>query len=252
MDGIQGTYFANTFNGSHDQIDSIELDRRSLEDPLFDIAVTLDDSPDQALTGSISLTYIGEAGLTSTIMVHAALVENGFGSFNRNVLRSLIWGPQGRLIEGPFTSGQALDILDLNFDMNTVVVNPDNLSLIVFVQDKTTKRILQAIVVRAPSKESVIVGLPEDPGPGVLKHLQVYPNPASATINFALDRTLDRDYEWRIVDQRGVTVLHGGLNRDLSDPQSVDISRLANGIYFLAIRTGDTAVYYRKIAVMNR
>jgi hypothetical protein len=56
-----------------------------------------------------------------------------------------------------------------------------------------------------------------------------------------------------MIDQRGVTVLSGKLNQDFSSgPQQIDVSGIANGIYFMAIQTGDQSVVHRKIAVMNR
>jgi hypothetical protein len=42
------------------------------------------------------------------------------------------------------------------------------------------------------------------------------------------------------------------LKRDLRQPQSIDISRIPNGIYFLRVQTSQRAVFYKKIAVMNR
>jgi hypothetical protein len=81
--------------------------------------------------------------------------------------------------------------------------------------------------------------------------LEVYPNPASTTMNLRLENVLPTDYQWKVVDQRGVVVLEGKLNRDLRTPQQVDISRIANGIYFLQIQTGSRSLMYKKIAVMN-
>ena len=251
MDGIQGTYFGKNFDGTYSRIDASELDRRSLEDPLFNINIMLDNTANGPLTGEVDLAYTGTVAYPNPVLLHAALVEDGIGGNNRNVLRKFIWGPQGKRLEGPVAVGNQFNDIAINFDMNAIVTNPSNLYLIVFVQDKVTKRVLQSRIVKAPSKESVIVGV-EDPNVSVLRDLNVYPNPASKVIKFSLDKILSHQYSWRIIDQRGVTVADGSLNTDLRDPQEVDISNLANGIYFLAIQTGDRAVLYRKIAIMNR
>ena len=82
--------------------------------------------------------------------------------------------------------------------------------------------------------------------------LQMYPNPASKHINFALENILTRAYTYKIIDQRGVTVQEGALNRDLTTPQRVDLTSLSNGVYFVQIKVSDKSVIYRKIVVMNR
>jgi hypothetical protein len=55
-----------------------------------------------------------------------------------------------------------------------------------------------------------------------------------------------------MIDQRGITVLDGDVNSFFDSPQEIDISRLANGIYFMQIISGNTPLIHRKIAVMNR
>jgi hypothetical protein len=95
------------------------------------------------------------------------------------------------------------------------------------------------------------VGIADNPFGAEISNIQVYPNPASKQVNFAIENVLTRDYSYKIIDQRGVTVLDGKLNRDLSTPQVVEIDALSNGIYFVQIRTGDKSVVYKKLAVMN-
>jgi hypothetical protein len=134
------------------------------------------------------------------------------------------------------------------------VTDGDSLAIIAWVQEKNTTRILQAVEVKiTDTKQSQTpVGLPDDPVVADVRNITIYPNPASQRINIRLEDKLRRDYHWKIIDQRGVVVLDGGLNRDLTTPQEVDISRIANGIYFMAIQYKDRAVLYKKIAVMNR
>ena len=251
MDGIQGKYYSATFNGMYKQLTPTQLNRRSLEDPLFDIQASLDDTTTPELTGNITFNFLGTEPYAGDIMLHAVLVESDLGNENVNVVRKMIWGPQGIVVQGGITAGYSTTE-PLNFNMNAVVADPQNLYMIVFVQDHTTKRILQSVIVKSPEKAGVIVGLPEDPSVGKLKTLKVYPNPASSIVKIANDEVLPHSYQWEIVDQRGVSVSSGVLKRDLRDPQEIDVRGIANGIYFLVIQTGDRSVYYKKIAVMNR
>ena len=251
MDGIQGKYYTATFNGMYKQLSPTQINRRSLEDPLFAINVSLDETTTPALTGNITFDYLGSDPFPRDLMLHAVLVESDLGNENVNVVRKMIWGPQGKIIQGGVSAGFSTSEA-VNFDMHAVVANPDNLYMIVFVQDHNTKQILQSVIVDAPAKAGVIVGIPEDPSVSKLTNLKVFPNPASSIVKISNDEVLPYSYQWQIVDQRGVSVSKGNLNRDLRDPQEIDVRGIANGIYFLVIRTGDRSVYYKKLAVMNR
>jgi hypothetical protein len=145
--------------------------------------------------------------------------------------------------------------------MDVPVTNPDNLYILAFVQEKFRDQfgddhrdILQTAIVKSNRKKGItVVGIEDDPVTGEIKELSMYPNPVSNILNVYSEISLSRAYSWQMIDQRGVTVLSGKLNQDFSSgPQQIDVSDIANGIYFMAIQTGDQSVVHRKIAVMNR
>jgi hypothetical protein len=96
------------------------------------------------------------------------------------------------------------------------------------------------------------VGIADNPLDAEIRNINVYPNPASKYINFELENPLSGNYTYRIIDQRGVTIMEGDLHHDLSSPQQVELNVLSNGIYFVQFRTQNRVVMYKKIAVMNR
>jgi hypothetical protein len=147
----------------------------------------------------------------------------------------------------------------VNYPIDVPIEEGGNLYVIAFVQERitvagiTSKRILQSQIFDAPYKvRQPPVGLPDDPVIVEAHSIDIYPNPASQQINFKLGGKLSRSYQWRIIDQRGVTVLEGDMQRDLTEAQQVDITRLANGIYFMAIEGQGKVLRYEKIAVMNQ
>ena len=191
------------------------------------------------------------------MIFHAALVEDNV-SGNRHVLRKLLWGSGGRTEIGTWTEGTSLTI-PIEYYLDVPVVNPDNLYLVVFAQDKrkdlaeSSDFILQSTIVKVPAKLGLTpVGVVDNPFDAEIRDIHVYPNPASRQINFALENPLTGNYTYRIIDQRGITILEGDLNHDLSTPQAVELDVLSNGIYFVQFRTQERVVVYRKIAVMNR
>ncbi|MCU0358903.1 MAG: hypothetical protein MUE95_15155, partial [Cyclobacteriaceae bacterium] len=60
------------------------------------------------------------------------------------------------------------------------------------------------------------------------------------------------DYEWSLVDQRGITVARGSLQLDEFGHQQIAVDDLANGMYLLLIKRGDRIAAQRKVAVMNQ
>ncbi|HND43897.1 MAG TPA: hypothetical protein PKX51_16380, partial [Cyclobacteriaceae bacterium] len=71
-------------------------------------------------------------------------------------------------------------------------------------------------------------------------------------VNFATEAPLTRDYQYSIIDQRGITVMSGNLNRDLTIPQQVEISNIADGVYVVLISQNGRRLTQRKLAVLKR
>jgi hypothetical protein len=252
MDGIQGDYFGKPFTGAYNIIDSVEIDRRSLEDPLFSIVPVLDMGPGERLIGSVEFKYNGTVADASPKILQVILVEDSVGAnLQMNVVRKLLWKPEGRVTTTVWNPGTTENV-PINFNMATAVSDPSRLSIIAFVQDKNSKLIHQSVIAKAPVRNGVVVGLPVDPVAGVLKNLNVYPVPASSDLTLQLDEVLQSEYQWKIIDQRGAEISSGRLNRDLSKGQTIDISRIRNGVYFLCVQASDRAIFYKKIVIMNR
>ncbi|MEO5600219.1 MAG: PKD-like domain-containing protein, partial [Cyclobacteriaceae bacterium] len=269
MDGILGASPYNSsnsgplnFNGDHALIDEIEIERRALDDPDFLISVAMDmtQSASSPLQASVTFTYNNPTkNLSNPVILHAALVETDVpGKFvmpHKNVLRKLLWQSEGKTINRSWILNDMLTE-NIDYTIDVPIINPNNLYLVVFVQEKTGKGsgyILQSYIVKVPAKIGLTpVGIADNPITSEIGNIQVYPNPASKFINFSLENVLARDYSYKIIDQRGITILEGELNHDLTSPQQVDLTDLSNGVYFIQIRTSDRTVIYKKIVVMNR
>jgi hypothetical protein len=196
------------------------------------------------------------ASLTTPVILNAALIESNV-SGNKNVLRKLLWGSGGKTINRPWVFGDSY-LVDIDYTVDVPVTDPNNLYLITFVQDKVLDKlkpqyIHQSSIIKVPPKFGrTPVGIADNPFDAEIRNINVYPNPASKYLNFELANPLSGNYTYRIIDQRGVTILEGDLNRDLSTPQQVELNVLSNGIYFVQFRTQNRVVMYKKIAVMNR
>jgi hypothetical protein len=260
MDGIYGDYFGTNFHGFWGDITPEVLDRRSLEAPSFDISVAFRDTVDQALAIDITYTYIDSVkAFDRPIILQAALVESGDIGIdpdgNKNVLRKLLLGREGVIINDDLTPGTpATYVQHVKVPLDVNIVDGDSLWVIAFAQESSTgdsKTVLQSAIVKAPKKErKPPVGI-ENPVIAEVNSISIYPNPASQEVKLKLGGKLSRGYGYKMIDQRGVTVLEGEVKRDLTNAQEIDISKLANGIYFMAIHGDGKVIRYEKVVVLN-
>ncbi|MEJ1239936.1 PKD-like domain-containing protein [Chryseolinea sp. T2] len=257
MDGIQTDYF----NGFAASINNLEIDRRALEDPRFAISIdtlTASGATNTTVRANVTFTYVDTLNvLDNRVTMNVALVERGVGA-NGPVVRKLLLGGDGKTLERSWAAGDQEPVA-IDYLIDVPVVHPDSLYLVAFIQNNlvasaSAKTIMQSRVIKLRSKQGQnITGVEDNPVNAELHDLSLYPNPASHVLNITVPGTLGKQYVWHMIDQRGVTVLSGNLQQDFtSGPQEIDISGLANGIYFMSIQTGSQSVVYRKIAVMNK
>jgi hypothetical protein len=225
---------------------------------------------DRVLSLNVTFDYIDSTSapfndglLFQVLLVETDIVVTGEGTY-KNVVRKMLLPGQGRSInqlwdygDGTPTAQNRL-VIPVTYPIDVPIKNKNNLYLVAYVQDSDAEgpkatRIYQAKIVKGPAKRGVqVVGVEEDPALAEIQDIAVYPNPVSKTLKLQLDEKLSRAYVWRLVDQRGVVVRSGEMNRDLSVPQEIDVENLANGMYFLELGLPDRKLMHKKIAVMNR
>jgi hypothetical protein len=260
MDGILGQYYSKAyFDGTYTDINAEEIERRALEDPEFNITIVPDvGAPASVIRADVTLDYQALNSLSDDVVLQLVLVETDVpvddvsGRRFRNVARKALMGANGRTLVKSWTTGTThTESVDVTLDVP--IRDGNKLNLVAWVEHKVTGRIYQSVVIPSAPKTGVQpVGLEDDPIASEIRDILIYPNPASRALKFSLDHELSRDYGWRLIDQRGITVLDGAVNRTFSSPQEVDIQQLANGVYFLQILSGATPIIHRKIAVMNQ
>ncbi|MEM9857158.1 MAG: PKD-like domain-containing protein [Bacteroidota bacterium] len=233
-------------------IDEIDIDRRSLEDPIFDISIDNLAAPEDVV--SVNVSVMANEDFSEQVVINAAVVEDNVVlnsvTFN-NILKKLLFGGEGRTIDINWTPG-SVQSQTAEWGIDIPIYEPENLFIVAFVQDKITREIYGAKIVKSPRKVAQqITSIPVDIAEQ-LKKVSVYPNPADEIINFKINESALERYSWKIVDQRGVTMLQGEMNFDSDGIFSVESRDLPNGVYYAILGIDDTAVIYRKLAIMNR
>ncbi|HUM47861.1 MAG TPA: PKD domain-containing protein, partial [Chitinophagales bacterium] len=252
LDGVK-------FKGNYTDIDAngVEVDRRALKDPAFDLTMTGISASGNNI--SVTLNITARKTINTPLIAQVALLENqvvnGAGTF-KNVLRKQLFGPDGETITLPFTgppSATTVSKVHNNVAVNVPIVNPSQLTLVAYIQDKNTKEIYQSLVMPAPPVTGAIVTAVENPGPlTTLNGITIYPIPAKGSFYFGLpDAKSAEGFAWRLIDQRGITVKSGTFDDMANSTRQVDVTDLANGIYFVTLTGPGGSVVYRKIVVLN-
>ncbi len=256
MDGLR----TSKLTGSYRDVTKIEIDRRALVDPGFLLqldTVTLNPATVANPTNKIKpvITLTAQRAFTSPLLLNIALVED-VGT-NRNVLRKMLFGPEGLTITNAIAKGEVIirdkDVIELN----APITNPNGLTMIAFVQDRNTKEIYQTAVLKAPRKVgSTIIGIDEQPSQSavITNKISVYPNPASQRFYFNLpsDITNGDNYRWKMSDQRGVVVREGDFGSTVGGQLEVDVTAFASAMYIIVIEGPDKSMAYHKLMVINR
>ncbi|MGE0590583.1 MAG: PKD-like domain-containing protein, partial [Cyclobacteriaceae bacterium] len=244
LDGVK-------FKGKFTDITTVEVDRRALVTPLFNLALdSIATNNNNTITPRLTIT--ATQAFSAPLIAQVALVEKTVNG-SRNVVRKQLFGADGLTVNTPWTAGQTIVQTKADVVINVPIVNSGQLELVGYIQDKNTKEIYQSIVVPAPIKRgSVIVGLEDEPFDPVVEQITLFPNPANGEFNFTVPDSVQPEYRWRVADQRGVVLIEGDFSRRQEGVLSVEINDLPNGVYHVIITgKGDTATY-RKLVVMNR
>ena len=80
--------------------------------------------------------------------------------------------------------------------------------------------------------------------------IKLYPNPASDRLMLDWQCDSIQNAVLTIEDMLGQTLLTMNANSNLG-PQSVDISKLANGTYMVWLRKAKRAIYQNKVVIMK-
>ncbi|MCZ8216994.1 MAG: T9SS type A sorting domain-containing protein, partial [Cyclobacteriaceae bacterium] len=175
----------------------------------------------------------------------------------KNVVRQMLSGSGGITINQPWVwSGLAASptVREGVVDLRTQFQETDSLWVVAFVQNRNTREIYQAVrqKVAKPKVPLLPVGLEEELVKTELAEIQMYPNPASNKVNLYAEGILSQRYEWKIVNQQGVSVMNGTLEREFFAPKEIMTEQLADGVYFMVFGTKGEPLHYKKLVIVNR
>jgi hypothetical protein len=251
----------NVFSGGYVQgYDLDDIQNRALEDPAFEIT-NLQETPNSQNNENIievSWTVTPLRDFDEVVSVFVAVIEKGVEDTNgrvlRNVFRSFVPDAAGTTIgQDGLAAGQSYtDISGLDkiqFDIQ----NMDSVAIMVWVQDKPGSgfEVHQMEMLDLSQKVGDNPTGLEDQLKAEIETIDIYPNPVAGDLYFETQSELYYDYNWKIIDQRGVTLKKGDFRFE-DQKYSVDTRDIRNGMYFLVIGAGDKPLVYKKIVIVHK
>jgi hypothetical protein len=255
MDGIVNP---PKFVGNPTDLTRVEIDRRALEDPVFDLQLDTIATNNSETIG-VELVLESRVNFNSPLIVQVALVEktvtNAQGTF-RNVLRKHLLGVSGLTLSNSFVPGNPFTHMQTDIPIDVPTVNNNQLMLVAYVQNKNTKEVYQSTVLDIIYKRGRLITsveeIPEDVLKATLNEVQLFPNPANKQFSFSTPGELPSGITWTLADQRGVILKTGDFSKLENGLLEVEISSLPNGFYHVLLKGSRGEVVHKRLVVMNQ
>jgi hypothetical protein len=190
------------------------------------------------------LSYNVGSGYNS--QVHAVVRENDQYHLNTSVGTNNLYNNRA------WAMGETQRV-EFNWNhVNSGFINyePGDFQAVVFIQNISTKEIFQVATTRDVS--GYWVGIDPIVAKEELNEIQsvnLYPNPAHDYFNLEFEQTLKNDYQWKLVDIRGVHIREGEI-RAGNDRLLIDGLDYPAGTYILLLY--NNKVFVQRKVVLGR
>jgi hypothetical protein len=131
-------------------------------------------------------------------------------------------------------------------DIQKLYPTAGDLSVIVFLQNETTKEVYQSFMIRNIGDPVVITGL----GDINVDEIQVYPNPSDRQFTIELPALSQRSIPIQMVDQMG-RVIQTEVFAELQKTKTINTESWAEGLYIIQMGEGSTMVR-KKVVITHK
>ena len=237
----------NPYNYTNSILKEDSLKLRSLVDPDFNITLDIE------VTGNTMNISTGISAISSIpakdITVQIAVIEKeitlaGNTVVYKSVLKKLLPDAGGTNFSHEWVSGETENI-SVSWEMNNIYDN-EQVKVVVFVQDETTKEILQATT----DDFSVQTGIYPMDNDNMEFSLKLYPNPSSGKAYLLFSKPLQEDCSLKIFNNIGALieskVLRNGVQFDILDTENYQ-----NGMYIIRIMKDNKTIGIKQLSVIH-
>ncbi len=248
------------------------LDYSMLQDPVFvidDIVLNIDVNANEV---SVSTNVVAQKDLPlrkyaiRTVVVEDSLIRTTNDIFAKqllmhSVMRKMLPSHSGVQKTQAWTTGQSEPIQQLWSSVDFSKYNKNHLSAAVFIQDddgSTNGSTASFEVYQVKTSRDInylnTIGVQEQEEAETLKELfsaKVYPNPAMDEFTVGFSKALQHDYEWQLIDMRGVRLQHGAIHKGDEQLQVLS-NNLPAGMYLINVYNKEESIWIQRKVVIVR
>ena len=185
--------------------------------------------------------------LGSLSTAQKALVLTGESQFN-NVLKRMIPSASGTAFGTPLPKKGIRTFSNIQWtpDLGKLYAPSNDLAIVVFLQNESTKEIYQVSYNPNISDPGVVTGVE----PVLAEDVQIYPIPANHEMHVVMPGALLNTAPLLMIDQTGRTALQSAIPAGQSS-KTLNVSDLAPGVYILQINVGNGNFTRKKVMVVH-
>lgn len=229
--GIEADYRYN-FKSTEQSPGEEELEVLTLEVPKFNFSIDIEWMGDR-LTADVIIRANTDS-YTNNLQLYVVVIESELTAYRgdngdtqfRNVVLDMLPSPAGKLLTGDWTWGSS-DTISYEWDYQPFVEDMEDLGVIVFLQDRETRQVLQAASSHFDSQVGIKSFKRELPA------LSIYPNPASDLVYVNIGEGGLNTGQLQITDLSGRVVLEEEILPDYSIYQ-LELGSLPRGLYMIS------------------
>ncbi|MEO1254713.1 MAG: T9SS type A sorting domain-containing protein, partial [Bacteroidota bacterium] len=240
---------------------SAQLTNARLNNPGFNVSIDASINSENVLTvgadfvaTSSIVNENNKLGLFIAILEpHILVGEDNIGLYTgtnnapdtiTNVLRTMLPSAAGQFESGAIGFNEMLSIEPISWPISNLYTR-DTLTVVAYVQDLTSKVVLQANILGLSNPNTELALGIED-----LKDFAVYPNPADQEVTLEFAEPVREETDWVIYDQSGREIIKGNISIG-TKTMIVETSEMPSGLYFVHLYAEDRKRQVKRVIVLH-
>ena len=254
---VDGITSYNTYGNVPNAITVKEIDNKSLENSKFTLDIS---SKKTGLNIDIQTKLVAKEALNDDVVVQIAVLERqatfaqaGGNSANgyKWIVRKMLPDAAGSYLNQDFLIDDSVKITQSwNFKLSDFYDTTNNIEVVAFIQNSTTKEVYQAARTGANGNTSTPILTDIDGVADIEDNLLVYPVPSDDVVNVLFGNDTKAEMEYSLINDIGLNVASGKIDKGVR-MISFNTKQFAAGLYYLSISKEDGSKLNRKIIIVH-
>ncbi len=245
---INGGAMYNRYGDSFGELNLKVIDSEILEPSKFDVDLSVY-MENMKITAATRVKYTGETNFNSDVVVHIVVLEENKidnGINYKYVLRQMLPDASGNYISRLWQKNDQVELA------NSWIFSDGNIGeagVLVFIQDKVSKKVYQTIYVKGEGStgEPVIAFVNRERNS--LEDVLLFPNPANEEFTMIFNFNERKSIEWELMDVLG-KLFDSGIEEN-KQSFTVSLRNIPSGLYTIRLKSEKGEQMVKRIIVSH-